>query len=59
MNDEYHVESNGHTVGFIEFDEDSYCVDASHKLNEFTSLDFEWFRAKCAAYGWTFNLLAF
>tara|TARA_R110000823_G_scaffold201083_3_gene332009 strand:+ start:3685 stop:3864 length:180 start_codon:yes stop_codon:yes gene_type:complete len=59
MNDEYHIESNGQTVGFIEFDEDSYCVHAPPGAAEFAGLDFEWFRSRCAAFGWTFNLLAF
>jgi hypothetical protein len=59
MNDEYHIESNGRTVGFIEFDEDSYAVHATTGAAEFAGLDFEWFRATCEHRGWTFNMLAF
>ena len=47
---------DGHVIAF---DEDSYCVSASHKLSEFVCLDFEWFRAKCAERDWSFHLLAF
>lgn len=55
MNDEYEVDG----VGFIEFDEDSYCAHATSSLADFLGLDFEWFRSRCESYGWTFNLIPF
>ena len=53
--DEYEVDD----VGFIEFDEDSYCVHATSSLADFLGLDFEWFRSQMRDRNWNFNLIPF
>lgn len=59
--DDYIIECEDPNIDgcVISFDEDAYCVTASHQLSEFITLDFEWFRAKCAERNWSFHLLAF